>query len=59
MKEKYIKVLKISLNYSIAIEAIFIFVDIINKNFFIKASILQFVTIFIVLLLFKVCTVKT
>lgn len=58
MREKYIKVLKVSLNYSIVIEVIFIFLDIINKNFFIKVSILQFVTIFIVLFLFKVCTVK-
>lgn len=58
MREKYMKVLKETLFDSIAIEVIFIFVDIINKNFFIKASILQFITIFVILFLFKICTVK-
>ena len=58
MREKYIKVLKVSLIYSIAIEAIFLLLDIINKNFFVKESILQFITIFIILFLLKTCTIK-
>lgn len=58
MREKYIRVLKVSLIYSMAIELIFILVDIINKNFFIKASIFQFITIFIILFLFKAYTFK-
>lgn len=58
MREKYIKILKTSLFNSIAIEVIFILLDILNKNFLIKESILRFMTIFIILFLFKACTVK-
>lgn len=58
MREKYMKVLRDTLFNSIAIEAIFILVDIININFFIKTSILQFITIFIILFLFKISTTK-
>ena len=53
MIEKYIKVFKFSLVYSIVIEMLFIMFNILNDNFFIKDSIISFFVLFVGLFLFK------
>ncbi len=58
MREKYIKVFKFSLIYSIIIEIVFIIFNALNDNFFIKNSIISFLVIFIILFLFKISTTK-
>ncbi|WP_066889984.1 hypothetical protein [Clostridium nigeriense] len=58
MKKKYIKVLRFSLFYSIIIESIFVLLDIINKNFFIKESLISFIIIFVITFLFQIIKVK-
>jgi len=58
MREKYIKVFKFSLFYSIGIEIVFIIFNVLNDNFFIKNSIISFFVIFIILFLFKALTTK-
>ena len=58
MKEKYIKVFKFTLFYSIVIEMLFIVLNILNNNFFIKDSIISFFVLFIFLFIFKTLTTK-
>ena len=58
MKKKYIKVLRFSLFYSIIIESIFVLLDIINKNFFIKESLISFIIIIVITFLFQIIKVK-
>lgn len=58
MREKYIKVFKFSLFYSVSIEIVFIIFNALNDNFFIKNSIISFLLIFIILFLFKTLTTK-
>ena len=58
MKKKYIKVLRFSLFYSIIIESIIVLLDINNKNFFIKESLISFIIIYVITFLFQIIKVK-